>query len=266
MLKWFEPSYWSKSTIATLAALGALWGILAIGLISWMSPSSSPLATSAQASATDDRALHAQVMTAVPVAAPPGLREEFVRAVSLTAALANVREHQMFVTGRHHLTRTTPITVVVFLDLGCLFCVSFLSDVLPYADTLSIPVTWVLRHYVNPKDEGNFWRAAAIECAGQLRGASAYFDLYKAYAQGQAHQAIKRIGVSADALERCLNDQRTLQALHADYQAARAIGLRVLPTFVIDGFVVDGSMRNIQQLERFLLARPVLQATPTALR
>ncbi len=145
--------------------------------------------------------------------------------------------------------RRTPDGAVVlewWADLACPDCTDAL-DVLEslretYDDKLEIrlrhlPLTmhvWAVAAAqcaveAAEQGRGDEYAAAALRLVDDVEGPADYVDL------------AEQLGLDADAVAQALFDGRHSGAVHDDAQAARALGAKGAPTFLVDGLLVNAN-------------------------
>lgn len=145
-----------------------------------------------------------------------------------------------------------PIVIVEFSDYNCPYCQRFHQQTFqPLLDAYPGQIQFVYRDFPITSQE-SFNAAQAAECAG-VQGAyweyhDALFsgryglglDAYRAYAQ--------ELGLDADELVQCVEEDRYAQEVQADARYASELGVSGTPTFFINGIPLVGA----QPLDRFV--------------
>jgi len=145
-----------------------------------------------------------------------------------------------------------PVTMVVFEDFRCPGCQSFELNVMPdirrdYVDPGRVRVAYMNLPVVAPVAASEHV-ARVGECV--FRQSNAAFwemktPLYRAQAQlGDARRTVELAltyapGVDPGALEACLADPSSLQAVRDDAATAVRLEVRATPTVIVDGRKVD---------------------------
>jgi len=148
-----------------------------------------------------------------------------------------------------------PLRVVVWGDLQELSCATADAQVRAYIEKYPGMVQYEFRQYPFDPSCNRFatrtfsqWSCVASKAAlaaGQLGGADAYWAMHNWLMQNQASldlQSLQRAageaGVDSAALLSMMESQEIADAIYADAQAAKTVGLRSIPTvFINDRFL-----------------------------
>lgn len=141
-----------------------------------------------------------------------------------------------------------PVTIVEFSDYECPFCKKFTTEILPsikeqYVDTGK--VRFVFSDF--PLEIHPNARAAAIaaRCAGEQNAYFAYHDRLFANSKNLSHENFLRIatdlGLDVGVFSQCLDDQKHQASLDADIGAAKELGVKGTPSFLVNGQLVTGA-------------------------
>ncbi len=138
------------------------------------------------------------------------------------------------------------LTVVEFSDFECPYCASAARGVLrSFRDRY--PKNFAVRYREAPGPRHRFAipAARAAACAGQQGRFTEYHDLLFASQDSLGLIPFERLASRAavtdlDAFSACLSSEESLEGLNRDTTAARRIGLRGTPTFVVPGSVIVG--------------------------
>ncbi len=147
------------------------------------------------------------------------------------------------------------VVVVEFLDLGCSACAEFHRE--SYASLFNEYVTteqvrWTLVPFVSGQFPGSMEAAEAASCAAHQPGgltlmvatlldtqqewmvAPNRIDMFRRFAE--------ELGLDGAALDACIRDHRTEAGIRTAGERARDLGVRVTPTFFMDGFPIPGAL------------------------
>lgn len=196
-----------------------------------------PAATSPTSSTTE------VTPSAVPSAASPATQRRVVLGdVDLTGI------------GYDRGSPSAPVVMIDFSDFGCPFCAQFTHETFPVIEREYIRTGKVFFKYV-PFVVGMFPHAAeasrAVECAGeQGRFWEAADQVYatqrewKQSADPRATLAAAAHSAGADAAKfsRCYDDRHTDARTRRATDAANTLGVRVTPSFVVDGRPIEGAL------------------------
>lgn len=177
------------------------------------------------------------------------VRRELMTPLPAEVELGRVENWSAFAVGPRLGARDAPVTVTVFSDFQCPYCL-YLAEQLDslqslYPDQLAL----VYRHFPVSghafgeiaaltsecaRDQGRFWEYHDILFAEQGRlGTIEWVDL------------ASRAGVSdLSEFEACVESPMPRGQLTADSVAARTLGVRGTPTFLINDRLFRGAMRH----------------------
>ncbi len=140
-----------------------------------------------------------------------------------------------------------PVTLIEYASFTCPHCARFHADVLPaikadYVDTGRVRYVYREVYFDRP----GLWASMVARCGGGERYFAIADMLYARQSEwtrgepGAVAANLQRIGLAAglpaEALEACLSDGATAQALVANYEAnAKADDVRSTPSFVLAG-------------------------------
>ncbi|MBI1376398.1 MAG: thioredoxin domain-containing protein [Frankiales bacterium] len=142
-------------------------------------------------------------------------------------------------------TESGAVVLDWWCDLACPDCADSVEILDDLRDAVGDAVEVRLRHLPLPQ---HVWAVAAAQCqveaAAQGRG-----DEYAVHAlaaldtiDGPADyvELAEHLGLDSDAVAEALFDGRHAEAVRADHDHGRALGVTTTPTFVVDGLLVDG--------------------------
>jgi protein-disulfide isomerase len=143
-----------------------------------------------------------------------------------------------------------PITIVEFSDYNCLHCKNFHTGTLQaLMDTYPDQIRYVYRDF---PISGSSRAAQASECADEQGAFWDYHDLLYTGRKELNRETLlgyaEELGLDADALTICLNEERYEHEVETDARYARSIGIKGVPTFFINGIPLFGD----QPLENFI--------------
>ncbi len=144
-----------------------------------------------------------------------------------------------------------PVTIIEYASMTCSHCADFHVKTYPelksrYIDTGK--VRFILREFpLDPLATGAFMLA---RCAGQDKYYAAVDVLFAQQRTWAVQKPIeplmtiaKQFGINQQAFEKCLSDQKVVDALEAGRQfASEKLGVNSTPTFFINGKVQRGFM------------------------
>lgn len=149
---------------------------------------------------------------------------------------------------------SAPVVMIDFSDFGCPYCAQFTRETFPVIEREYIRTGKVFFKYV-PFLVGMFPHAAeaarAAECAGeQGRFWEAADEVYAAQREWKQSAdpraalaaAVRSAGADASEFARCYDDRHTDVRTGRATDAANALGVRVTPSFVIDGRPIEGAL------------------------
>ncbi|MBZ0298109.1 MAG: DsbA family protein [Anaerolineae bacterium] len=138
------------------------------------------------------------------------------------------------------------VEMIEFGDFNCGFCGRFQAETFnKIIETYGDQVRFVYRDYPILADT-SVTAALAARCAGEQGQFWEYHDLLYAN-QGTFNQAgafaqlAGQLELDVDAFNTCVEDQRYLSGVVADYNEARDLGIRGTPAFFINGRPISGA-------------------------
>lgn len=204
---------------------------------------------SATSSAGDTTAAAPSV--AAPAATPAAQRRVVLGDVDLTGI------------GYDRGSASAPVVMIDFSDFGCPFCAQFTRETFPVIEREYIRTGKVFFKYV-PFVVGMFPHAAeasrAVECAGeQGRFWEAADQVYTAQREWKQSAdpratlaaAARSAGADPATYSRCYDDRHTDARTRRATDVANTLGVRVTPSFVIDGRPVEGAL-PIEEFRKLL--------------
>jgi protein-disulfide isomerase len=150
------------------------------------------------------------------------------------------------------------VTVVEFSDFECPFCARFHKNTMPqikerYID--SGKVRLVFRNYPLEIHASAVLAAQAVECAG---GQGRFWQMADKAFDNQADLSKEKfktwaadLGVEGEAFNQCIETDMTLSKVRKDMKDADDAGVRSVPTFYINGRVVEGA-QEYEVFERII--------------
>lgn len=149
-----------------------------------------------------------------------------------------------------------PVIVIEFSDFGCPYCARFALETFPEIHREYIETGKVYWKYV-PFVMGTFpngsHAAMAAECAAE-QGEDRFWQMHdELYREQRAWKATNepaallrglagRLGLDADRFASCLREGRAAGRTRMANQLAAYAGVRATPTFIINGFRVQGAL------------------------
>lgn len=138
------------------------------------------------------------------------------------------------------------ITMVEFGDFNCGFCRRFYDETFPQLmETYGDQIRFIYRDFPILA-ESSVTAAVAARCAGEQDKFWEYHNiLYEN--QGIFNQVdgfavlAERVGLDVETFNTCVEDQRYLSGVVADYQEGQSFGIRGTPAFFINGRPVSGA-------------------------
>jgi protein-disulfide isomerase len=199
-------------------------------------------AAGSSASATTEARPRAVPSVASPAAAPAAQRRVVLGDVDLTGI------------GHDRGSPSAPVVMIEFSDFGCPFCAQFTRETFPVIERDYIRTGKVFFKYV-PFVVGMFPHAAeasrAVECAGeQGRFWETADEVYAAQREWKQAAdpratlaaAARSAGADVATYSRCYDDRQTDSRTKRATDVANSLGVRVTPSFVIDGRPVEGAL------------------------
>lgn len=153
-------------------------------------------------------------------------------------------------------SQDAPITVVEFSDFGCPYCATFAEETYPELHEEFVAtgeVRWVFVPFVLGTFPNGELAARAAECAGdEGRFWEMKDELYAAQGDWRgmgrdgATELFQQLGETSGAegasYSACLDEDSIGERIALHTQAARSVGVRATPSFVVDGHLVEGAL------------------------
>jgi protein-disulfide isomerase len=149
-----------------------------------------------------------------------------------------------------------PIIVIEFSDFGCPYCARFALETFPAIHREYIETGKVFWKYI-PFVLGIFpngdLAALAAECAGE-QGVDRFWRRHdELYKEQQAWKSTRtpdvffsdlarRLGLDVGRFEGCFDERRGAERSRAANRLASYVGVRSTPTFIVNGFPVQGAL------------------------
>lgn len=220
-----------------------------------MSPARSPAAETAAARPLVPLAGAVLFAAAVGVVAACDLAADGGPAASSTRSAADTLPAPSLEVGHTLGDPDAPIAVVEFSDFGCPYCGRFARTTLPELHREFIDAGLLRWRYVpvvfgfpggdvggaaaecaaRHGDDDEFWRTHDLLYTRQvvLRGGNA---------RPQVLDWLEENGLDRDAIEACMDDPATMEALERNNQVAQQWMVRGTPTFLINGVPMSGAL------------------------
>jgi predicted DsbA family dithiol-disulfide isomerase len=141
-----------------------------------------------------------------------------------------------------------PLTVVEYLDYTCGYCHAFFENVeKPMLERYGSKVRLVIKHYPILSEASGLAAHAAV-CA-QRQSEEKFWALHTKFFEENAQVKQGRVGILAlggkvglneAALNRCMEEPATHDAVARDFDEARRLGLEATPGFFINGRPIGG--------------------------
>lgn len=144
-----------------------------------------------------------------------------------------------------------PVTIIEYASMTCSHCAQFHETTYPELKTRYIDtgkVRFILREFpLDPLATGAFMLA---RCTGDDKYYPAVDVLFRQQRTWAVQRPIeplmaiaKQFGITKEAFEKCLSDQRMLEAMETGRKfAAEKLGVNSTPTFFINGQIQRGAM------------------------
>jgi len=151
-----------------------------------------------------------------------------------------------------------PVTIIEYASMTCSHCAAFHNSAYPllksrYIDTGK--VRYILREFpLDPLAAGGFMLA---RCAGEGK----YFPMVEALFKQQTKWAFvqnpipplfaiaKEFGLNEQSFEKCLSDQKMLDAIEEVRQRGQKLGVNSTPTFFVNGKIFRGAL-TIEEIDK----------------
>ena len=139
------------------------------------------------------------------------------------------------------------ITIIQFADFECPFCAEWQSEVWPeIVKTFPDQVRLVFRDFplygMHPNAES---AAEAANCASDQNAYWEYHDKLFEAENGLGMNALKQyandVGMDVEEFTECMESNRFINEVKADYDFATGIGISSVPTFFINGIPIVGA-------------------------
>ena len=165
-----------------------------------------------------------------------------------------------------------PLRIAELSDFGCGYCRKFHEETFPVLQEEYIDAGTVLWKYI-PIVTGMFPHGDLAALAGECAGEQGEFEgmLERLFQDQGAWKGsddpmphflgyAAELGLNAEQFQSCVSEERPEERLAAGGQAARAMGVRGTPSFLINGFPVQGALptqlfRDILENELAALAQ-----------
>jgi hypothetical protein len=156
--------------------------------------------------------------------------------------------------------KDAPVTVVEFSDYRCAACRKHfpISDEIRrfYGDK----IRWVFKDFPREGDEASHRAAEAAGCAAEQEKFWDYHDRLFNYGGQLNKEALSRIadqlGLDMVAFDRCFESRRKKTEIERDAEDAKAAGVAMTPSFIINGKLVPGGppLEKLKQIIEETLA------------
>lgn len=140
-----------------------------------------------------------------------------------------------------------PITIIEFSDFECPYCSKWTTEIWPaiqaaYPDQVRL----VYRDFPLYSIHANAEAAAnAANCANEQAQFWGFHDLLFSSQLSYSRQAYETfaetLGLDMGAFQTCLNEERYVSEIDADYQYATGLGIQSTPTFFVNGIALIGA-------------------------
>ncbi|MCS7214338.1 MAG: DsbA family protein [Candidatus Calescibacterium sp.] len=145
------------------------------------------------------------------------------------------------------------VTIIEYSEFQCPFCGRFVRDTLPQIEkTYGDKVKIVFKHLPLPFHQYAQKAAEAVECAGKIGGAKAFWALHdKLFYEGQPtgrldiaslKEFAKQVGLDEKKFSQCLDTGEMAGVVAKDLEESQRLGVRGTPTFFVNGKVVRGAL------------------------
>ncbi|MBZ0294699.1 MAG: thioredoxin domain-containing protein [Anaerolineae bacterium] len=181
------------------------------------------------------------------VAAIISAQEESLSAIAVPPSLDNpdsrftVRADET----RFQGPEDAPVVIVEFSDFNCTYCNRFANETLnPLLTNYEGKVRFTYRDYPILA-ESSLTAALAGHCAAEQGNFWDYhtmlFENRGEFAREQLIGYAESIGLDADSFTTCLDEERYLDTVVADYRDGEGLGIRGTPAFFINGRPISGA-------------------------
>ncbi|MBA2662835.1 MAG: thioredoxin domain-containing protein [Bradymonadaceae bacterium] len=141
---------------------------------------------------------------------------------------------------------TAPVVLVEFSNFPCPHCGELANTLKQVAEAFGDQVRIEFRHFPLPGQEDGQRAARAGVCANQQ---GKFWELHDrmfagapALAQADILRYASEVGLDADALAQCIDDDLAARIVRADVLAGSTLEIRGTPTFFLNGRRVAGAM------------------------
>lgn len=140
-----------------------------------------------------------------------------------------------------------PITIIEFSDYECPYCRRWQAEVLPrLRETYPDQIRFVYRDFPLTSIHANAApAAAAANCAQEQDAYWEFHDKLFSMELGLSTRAYQQyasdLGLDTDVFNECLESDRYMDEVQADFQYAAELGIRSTPTFFINGIAIVGA-------------------------
>jgi len=155
-------------------------------------------------------------------------------------------------------SREAPVHIIEFFDYQCPFCRNLHRVLSLVRERNSEQVTVIYKHLPLWKIHPRAREAAlAAECANDQGKFEAYHDLLfenqKQLFSVRWDSLAERIGIpDLSVFRSCMEEERPAGRIERDVVQAESLGIRSVPTLIINGRVVQGA-RPLDELEKLVL-------------
>lgn len=142
------------------------------------------------------------------------------------------------------------VTVVEFSDFQCPFCGRFYKNTLPQIEEEYIKtgkIKFVYRHFPIASHSYAQKAAEAAECAADIAGESAFWQLHDKMFENNAFLSItnikkfaREIGLN-ESFDLCLDSGAMRNRVLEDFQEGQQLGVRGTPAFFVNGELISGA-------------------------
>lgn len=145
------------------------------------------------------------------------------------------------------------VTIIEYSEFQCPFCGRFTRETLPQIEkTYGDKVKIVFKHLPLPFHQYAQKAAEAVECAGKIGGAKAFWALHdKLFYEGQPtgrldvpslKEFAKQVGLDYNKFSQCLDSGEMAGIVAKDLEESQRLGVRGTPTFFVNGKVIRGAL------------------------
>lgn len=146
------------------------------------------------------------------------------------------------------------VTIVEFADFLCVYCRRTAADIKVIRERYPNEVAVVFRHYPLSGNALSVTAARAAECAAIAGRFEVFHDLLFIQADSIGEKPWSRyaedVGISAPSeFEQCITDPLSIMAVRRDVALGDSLGVRIMPTLLINDLLLEGSP-SADDLER----------------